>query len=110
MTEQDMITMSRREVKRLHLIHQALEEKITQVEVAGLIGLSDRQIRRMIKRIREEGDEGICHRSRGKASNHRIPKKVKERALKLFKEEYHDFNLAISPMPRKSWLRSMGSR
>ena len=94
MTEQDMITMSRREVKRLHLIHQALEEKITQVEVAGLIGLSDRQIRRMIKRIREEGDEGICHRSRGKASNHRIPKKVKERALKLFKEEYHDFNLA----------------
>jgi transposase len=92
--EQDMITMSRREAKRLHLIHQALEEKITQVEAAGLIGLSDRQIRRMIKRIRKEGDEGICHRSRGKTSNRRMPKKVKEQALKLFKEEYHDFNLA----------------
>jgi transposase len=92
--EQDMITMSRREVKRLHLIHQALEEKITQIEAAGLIGLSDRQIRRIIRRIREEGDEGICHRSRGKASNHQAPKKVKARALKLFKEEYHDFNLA----------------
>lgn len=94
MAEQDMITMSRREVKRLHLIHQALEEKITQIEAAGLIGLSDRQIRRIIRRIREEGDEGICHRSRGKASNHQAPKKVKARALKLFKEEYHDFNLA----------------
>jgi len=91
--EQDMITMSRREVKRLHLIHQALEEKITQVEAAGLIGLSDRQIRRLIKRIRVEGDDGICHRLRGKASNRRIPRKVKERALKLFEEEYHDFNL-----------------
>jgi transposase len=91
--EQDMISMSRREVKRLYLIHQALEEKITQVEAAGLIGLSDRQIRRLIKRIRLEGDEGICHRLRGKASNRRIPRKVKERALKLFREEYQDFNL-----------------
>jgi transposase/predicted metal-binding protein len=92
--EKDMITMSRREAKRLHIIHQALDEKITQVEAAGLIGLGDRQIRRLIRRIREEGDEGICHRSRGKASNHRIPKKVKERALKLFRQEYADFNLA----------------
>ena len=48
----------------------------------------------MIKRVREEGDEGICHRSRGKASNHRIPKKVKEKVLKLFREEYNDFDLA----------------
>jgi transposase len=90
--EKDMITMSRREAKRLHIIHQALDEKITQTEAAGLIGLGDRQIRRLIKRIREEGDEGICHRSRGKASNHRIPRKIKERVLKLFRE-YQDFNL-----------------
>ena len=60
-----MITMSRREAKRLHILHQALDEKITQKEAAGLIGISDRQIRRMIKRIRAEGDKGISHRSRG---------------------------------------------
>ena len=94
MAEKDMITMSRREAKRLHILHQALDEKITQIEAAGLIGISDRQIRRMIKRIRAEGDKGISHRSRGKASNHRIPRKVKERAVKLFRKEYHDFNLA----------------
>ena len=89
-----MIRVSRREAKRLHIIHQALDEQITQAEAARLIDISDRQIRRMIRRIREEGDEGICHRSRGKASNHGIPKRVKERVLKLFREEYHDFNLA----------------
>lgn len=94
MAEKDMIRMSKRESKRLHIIHQALDAKITQVEGAELIGISDRQIRRMIRRIREEGDEGICHRLRGKVSNHRISRKVKERALKLFKEAYHDFNLA----------------
>ena len=73
--------MSRREAKRLHIIHQVLEGKIIRRDAAGLIGLSDRQIRKMIRRIREDGDEGICNRSQGKGSNHWIPRKVKERAL-----------------------------
>ena len=94
MAEKDMITMSRREAKRLHILHQALDNKMTQVAAADLLGLSERQIRRIIRRIREEGDEGICHRSRGKESNHRIARKVKQRALKLFQQEYADFNLA----------------
>ncbi len=93
MAEKDMITMSREEAKRLHIIHQALNKKISQTEAASLIDLSDRQIRRMIKRIRKEGDEGICHRSRGKTSNHRISKKIKDKTLKLFREQYKDFNL-----------------
>jgi len=91
--EKDMITMSREEAKRLHIIHQALNKKISQTEAASLMDLSDRQMRRLIKRIRKEGDEGICHRSRGKTSNHRIPKKIKDKTLKLFREQYKDFNL-----------------
>jgi transposase len=91
--EQDMIIMSRREAKRLHIIHQTLDKKFTQAEAASAIGLSDRQVRRIIKRLREEGDEGICHRSRGKASNRQIPHKIKNRALELFKTRYADFNL-----------------
>ena len=83
--------MSRRESKRLHIIHQALDKRITQAKAAELVNLSSRQLRRMLKRVREEGDDGISHRSRGKTSNSRVPKKVKENALKLFKEKYHDF-------------------
>ena len=92
--EKDMITMSRKEARALHIIHQALDRKITQVEAAVIIGLSDRHMRRLIKRVRIEGDDGICHRARGKTSNHCIPEKVKEKALKLFRERYRDFNLA----------------
>ncbi len=91
MTEMDMITMSRRETKRLHIIHQALDKRITQKKAAELVGLSSRQLRRMIKRVRAEGDEGISHRSRGKDSSHCVPKKIKEKALKLFREKYSDF-------------------
>jgi len=92
--DKDMLTMSRREAKRLHILQQALERKLTQREAAGLLGLSDRQVRRLVKRVRAEGEDGICHRARGRPSNHRIPTRVKARALKLFREEYGDFNLA----------------
>lgn len=94
MADKDMITMSRKESKRLHIIHQALDQKITQVAAAAVLGLSDRQLRRLIKRVRAEGDDGICHRSRGKASNRRIRPQIKARVLRLFKQEYADFNLA----------------
>ena len=112
-----MISMSRKEIKRLHIIHQALDRRITQGAAAELIGLSDRQIRRLIKRIRTEGDEGICHKSRGKSSNRSIPRKIKKKALKLFRERYKDFNLVhaseklaeihditISPETLRLWL------
>ncbi len=47
--DKDMITMSRKETKRLHIIHQALEKRITQAKAAELVGVSNRQLRRMIK-------------------------------------------------------------
>jgi hypothetical protein len=74
----DMITMSRREAKRLHVIHQALDKKITQKKAAELVGMSSRQLRRILRRVRKEGDDGISHRSRGKISNRRVPKKIKD--------------------------------
>ena len=58
MADKDMITMSRREAKRLHILHQAVEKRMTQGEAAGLMGLSDRQVRRLIQRVRTEGDFG----------------------------------------------------
>ena len=96
MTEKDMISMSRRETKRLHIIHQTLDKRITQKQAAELVGLSIRQLRRLSKRVREAGDEGICHRSRGKASNRRFSPKIKENVLKLYRGPYHDFGPTLA--------------
>jgi len=92
-TDKDILAMSRREVMRLHLLHQALERKLTQREAARLMDLSDRQVRRLLQRVRREGDGGICHRARGQASNRRLAPAVKARVLALFRTRYRDFNL-----------------
>ena len=75
MDREDLLRMKPREIKRLHLIHQALDRKISQKQAAEVAGLSPRQMRRLMKRVEAEGDRGIVHRRRGKPSNRRIAAK-----------------------------------
>ena len=57
MAERDIITMSQKEMKRLHVIHKVREGLMRQKQAAEIISLSERQIRRIVKRIRDEGDK-----------------------------------------------------
>jgi transposase len=115
---EDMLLMRPHEWKRLHLIRQALEKKIQQKQAAELAGLSERQMRRLMKRIREEGDRGILHRRRGQPSNRRLAEKVRQKVLQLFKKKYADFGptlaseklevvdrISIHPETLRLWLR-----
>lgn len=96
MAGKDIIMLSQRELKRLHLIRKALEGTLKQVEAADILLLSDRQIRRIIKRVRLEGDAGITHKLRGRPSNRRLPKKIKEKAIKLYRERYKGFGPTLA--------------
>src|SRR5215475_2163281 len=93
---EDILLMRPREWKRLHLIHQALEKKINQKQAAELAGLSTRQMRRLMKRVREEGDRGIWHRRRGQPSNRRFSDQVRQKALRLFERKYADFGPTLA--------------
>ena len=88
---EDIISVSQRELKRLHLIKKALEKEITQEAVAELIGISSRQVRRLIKTVRCEGDRGVIHKSRGRESNRAIGAEIKAKVLWLYQKKYPDF-------------------
>ncbi|MDI6741973.1 MAG: helix-turn-helix domain-containing protein, partial [Smithella sp.] len=72
MAERDMIVMSLGEVKRLKLIQSAIDRQISQKRVSGILRLSERQIRRLVRAVRAEGDKGIINKSRGRPSNRRL--------------------------------------
>lgn len=96
MAREDMIMMHQREVKRLHVIRKVLERVIKQVEAAEILSLSGRQIRRIVKRIRREGDRGIVHQSRGRPSNRRMADKVKDKVIRLYRAQYKDFGPTLA--------------
>jgi transposase len=88
MAEKDMFIMSQRDLRRLHIIRQVIEKQLSRQEAARILGLCKKQIGRIVKRVKEEGDGGICHRSRGRASTRSKPQAMKERALLLYQEKY----------------------
>lgn len=119
MKNQDMIHMTNKELKRLHFIHKAMEQEITQKETAEACHLSERQVRRIIARVKEEGHKGIINKSRGKPSNRRL--KFKDRVIGLYKAKYPDFGptlaseklsekekINIYPETLRLWLNEAG--
>ncbi len=91
-----ILTMSQRELKRLHVIRKAIDKRIKQREAAEILSLSQRQIRRLVKRIRKEQDKGIIHRSCGLKSHRAIADGIKEKALSLCRSIYVGFNPTLA--------------
>jgi transposase len=96
MGREDRIVMSVKELRRFHVIEQVLEQKMKQVEAAEVLGLSDRQIRRLLKRVRVEGEGGLIHRSRGRPSNRAMDGRIKSRLLRLCQTQYRDFGPTLA--------------
>ena len=96
MTGKDIIEMSLKELKRLKLVHRSMDGQITQKTAASMAGLSERQVRRIVKTVKEEGDIGIVHRGRGRPSNRRVPDKVKKKVVSLYKKKYLGFGPTLA--------------
>jgi len=80
--EPERIELSIKERERLKVLHEVEEGHLKQIEAARRLRLTDRQVRRLLVRLRREGDRGIVHRLRGGRSNHKIPEVLKQRALR----------------------------
>ena len=63
MIREDRVTMSGKELRRVHVIRQVLDQKLTQAKAATVLGLSPRQVRRLVTRVRQEGDGGGASRA-----------------------------------------------
>jgi hypothetical protein len=91
MAGRDIIMATSQELRKLHVVRKVIEGNISQIEAAEHLRMSDRQVRRLIKRVIEEGDEGILHRSRGRESNRAYSQEVRDRVLELYRGKYEGF-------------------
>ena len=82
---------SMKEVKKYQIVKNVIERRMTQARASKILKITTRQIRNIKKRIIEEGEAGIVHRSRGKPSNNKIPDETKQKILELSKTKYSGF-------------------
>ncbi len=80
--------MSTEEVRRAGILERIRQGELKQVEAATLLGISYRQTKRLMKRYRAAGAEGLVHGNAGRRSRHAKPAEIREKALELVGEHY----------------------
>src|SRR3990172_436201 len=96
MNQQELLQMSQKERDRLKVLHEANHRHITQKEAGGQMGVSERWVRKLLARLRQQGDRGVMHRLRGRVSNRKIREPVRAKAVALVRREYRDFGPTLA--------------
>jgi transposase len=82
-----------RAMKLQDVMLRAMAKRITWYEAAEILGISCRQMQRWKTRFEHEGYEGLFDRRRGIPSPKRVPLTTVETVLRLYQEQYFDFNV-----------------
>jgi transposase len=82
-----------RAMKLQDVMLRAMAKRITWYQAAEILGLSGRQMLRWQTRFKHEGYEGLFDRRRGTPSPKRVPLETVETVLRLYQEQYFDFNV-----------------
>ena len=81
--------MTQADRDRLVTLRKAKKRLITQSQAAEELGLSVRQVRRLVYALKKRGDKAVVHGLRGKPSNQRIAKTVEEEAIQILSMELY---------------------
>lgn len=85
------VLMSERELNRVEVLSQVSQGRMAVTNAANILGLSRRQVHRLLRTFQSDGPAAIRHKARGRASNNRIDPAVREFAVTLVRETYVDF-------------------
>jgi transposase len=106
--ETERIALSQRERDRLKVLHEVKLKYLTQVQAAARLKVTDRQVRRMLLRLREGGDRSLVHGLRGRPSNRKLAVRFEQKILARLRLRYADFGptLAAEHLAQEGFLVS----
>jgi len=90
------ISMSMKETERITIMDNLIAKRIRQKHASKQLGVSLRQVQRMVRRYRLEGVLGLMHKSRGRVGNRTLHREKKEQIIGLLKKQYSDFGPTLA--------------
>jgi hypothetical protein len=117
---EDRIAMSQRERDVSKVLQSVADGKRSQAEAGRLLDMTARHIRRLLRRLADEGDQAFVHGLRGRPSNRRLDEDHRAEILKTYRTCYPDFGptlaseklaaqgLRVSAETLRLWLLSEG--
>ena len=114
-------TLTEKERTRLDVVKKLLSKEITNDLAAKILSISSRQVKRLKKRVRSEGEQAVIHGLKGSLGNHRIDDAIKQKALSVIRETYSDFKptfateklgekhgIQVNPETTRLWMAKEG--
>src|SRR5215212_4277306 len=86
------LRVSQREIHRMHVVRLTIEGRETVGGGANLLGISSRQMKRLRKKMKERGIEGLLHGNRGKIPSNTTGSEKIEQVLKVARGRYQGLN------------------
>ncbi len=84
-------TLSEKGQTRLDVVKRLLLGEINNIQASKSLSMSIRQVKRLKKKVRSEGEQAVIHRLKGRESNNHINRYIKQEVLLIVKENYSDF-------------------
>src|SRR3954468_20063812 len=89
--------MTQRDRDRLVVLKKAQKKLIKQSEAAKDLDVSPRQMRRLLRRLREQGDAAVVHALRGRQSNRRVSEETRQKTVQVLSQEVNrDFGPTLA--------------
>ncbi len=85
------LTMSKKEINYFEVVSRLIRKEINGTKASELLDLTVRQIRRIKKKVKNNGPQALIHGNRGRPSNRAIPSKEKSKIVALLHQHYADF-------------------
>ena len=117
----ETIEMSTRERRRMGLMMRVKEGILKLRAAAEMMRVSYRQGKRIWRRYRQDGDEGLVHRGRGRSSSRARPEGERKQAVALYSKQYtgfgpllasehlaEDHGIQVDHETLRRWLSSAG--
>lgn len=83
--------MSTKELERLSVVQKIIDKCLTQALGAQQLNLTIRQVKRLVRKYKQDGAEGLVSKQRGRVSNNKFRDKKIEDIKKLVLTHYYDF-------------------
>ena len=114
--------MTQAERDRLVALKKAKKKLITQKQAAEEIGVTEREVRRLLRKLLKKGDRAVIHELRGRRSNRKFPADVDQRAIAVLSDPlYRGFGptlaaeylskkhqIAVSKETLRHWMAKAG--
>ncbi len=94
--KEEVLAMSAKELDRVSVIKFVLDKKITQLEAAKKLSLSERQVRRLCHVYQTLGAQGLISKKRARPSNRKYPATLRHHCLDIIKKDYYDYGPTLA--------------